>query len=95
MAYGIVYDSVNAQDKRKHILRRTCLSVVFIFLFICLVSAFWPNGMTLMKALLCTVNMDTTVQAVEVFAMELTSGFSVSDALENFAETIQKNGYEH
>lgn len=93
MAYSIVYDSGKTEENKKHPVRRACLTAVFVFVFLCLVSAFWPGGMMLMKELIRPVSMESTIQAAEVFAMEMSNGISLSDALKTLADTICQNGY--
>lgn len=69
------------------------LTIMLFFLFYRVVSTYWPEGMQLLRILLIPGEPDTTIQAAEVFASELRSGYALTDAVRNFCSTVFENGY--
>ena len=93
MAYQIIYDPNLKQDSKGNGIRRLLLTTAFFLCFLWMVGNLWPEGRELLKNLLIPGNPDMTLQAAEVFAQELGSGFSLADAARNFCIAVLENGY--
>ena len=92
VAYKIIYHSEIKKRYRKNIFRRACLTFTFFISFLWFVSVLWPEGMELIKMLIIPGNPDTTLQAAEVFAMELNCGVGLTHAINNFITMVRMNG---
>lgn len=93
VAYSIVYGMTENPQNSSSKLRRFALTAGMFLLFLWCVSSFWPEGSELLKVLLVPGDSETTIQAAEVFAQELSSGFSLADASKNFCITVLEHGY--
>ena len=93
LAYTIAYCCENKEIKRKHWIRCGCFTMIFLAVFICMVSVLWPEGRELMRNLIGLKDSGDVYAAAEVFAMEVGCGYSLPDALRNFAAAIRMNGY--
>ena len=89
--YRIEYGSKSGGQAGR--IRPLILTGIFFLLFCVGVNAFWPEGRVLLRTLLIPGDPDTTLQAAEVFAAELGSGYAVVDAVRNFCSAVWKNGY--
>ena len=92
VAYQIIYESEKRQKMMGNPIRRILLTLVFFSVFLWSVSAFWPEGKSLLKMILIPGDPDRTLQAAEVFAQELGSGFSFKDAVVNFYTAVRSYG---
>lgn len=92
MSYRIVYDSSVEAKTQKNRLIRSFLTLGFFICFLWTVHFFWPEGQELLKMMLIPGDPDSTLQAAEVFAQELNSGFSLLDAAENFCVAVMEHG---
>ena len=93
MAYRITYDSKKEREQTPCGIRRFFLTTLFFICFLWMVTSFWPEGKALMKLLLLPGDPDTTLQAAEVFAAELESGFPLTDAARNFCDAVLVHGF--
>ena len=93
MVYRIMYHSEKQETGRKHGGRRVLLTVMLFFVFCWAVCIWWPEGKMLLRTLLIPGEPEITIQAAEVFASELGSGYALSDAFRNFCNTVFENGY--
>lgn len=73
--------------------RRWILTLFFLFCFFWVVSACWPEGREILKFLMIPGDPDQTLQAAEVFAQEIGSGFALGDAARNFCIAVLEHGY--
>lgn len=69
------------------------LTVFTFACFLLLTVFFWEDGRELLKILLIPGDSDTTIQAVQVFAQEVGSGFQLKSAVRNLFSSILSNGY--
>ena len=93
MVYRIVYHSESQGSGRKCGGRRVFLTVMLFFVFCWAVCVCWPEGKQMLRILLIPGEPETTIQAAEVFASELDSGYALSDAVRNFCSAVFENGY--
>lgn len=93
MAYSIVYGMKQEQKNPRRKFRRFFLTAGMFLFFLWSVSSFWPEGKEILKFLLIPGDSETTIQAAEVFAQELSSGFSLADASQNFCIAVLEHGY--
>ena len=93
MAYSIVYGEKRKQNNPKSNVRKFLMTAGMFLFFLWSVSCFWPEGKEMLKLLLIPGDPETTIQAAEVFAQELSSGFSWTDASKNFCMTVLEHGY--
>lgn len=93
MGYRIIYDEKNEKKTNFSGIRRSILTAGFFLCFLWGVSVFWPEGRELLKVLLIPGDPETTLQAAEVFAQELESGFSLADAAQNFCMAVLDHGH--
>ena len=91
--YRIMYDSKNSIHSQKGRGRLAILTVVIFFIFCTAVCICWPDGKILLQTLLIPGDPETTLQAAEAFAAEVASGYTFSDAVNNFYSTVVRNGY--
>ena len=91
--YHIIYETEKRKKGKCSGLRRLFLTACFFLCFLWLVGTFWPDGQDLMKQLLIPGTPDITLEAAEVFAQEVGSGFSVTDAAWNFCLAVMSHGY--
>lgn len=92
VAYRIDYMPVNTRIDKGPGIRVLVMTVGFAVLFGALVSHFWPEGREILRAVLIPGDPDVTLEAAEVFAGELSSGFSLADAARNFCVTVLEHG---
>lgn len=93
MGYRITYGMEAGRKESDRGGRRFFLTAVFFLCFLWMVSVFWPEGRELLKILLIPGDPDETLRAAEVFAQELGSGFSLTDAAQNFCIAVLEHGY--
>lgn len=93
MAYSIVYGMKQEQKHTQSKSRRFVLTAGIFLFFLWSVSCFWPEGREMLKLLLVPGDSETTLRAAEVFAQELSSGFSLADASKNFCIAVLEHGY--
>ena len=93
MSYQITYGSKTDQNARGRGFRRVILTTAFFLCFLWMVGVYWPEGRELLKVMLIPGDPDYTLQAAQVFAQELGSGFSLSDASRNFCIAVLEHGY--
>ena len=93
MAYRISYDAEKQSKKTLSPFRCLVLTACFFACFLWLVSSFWPEGQELLRQLLIPGDPDITLEAAEVIAQELGSGFSMTDAARNFCLAVLEHGY--
>ena len=95
MGYRIIYGEEKKQEGKGRGFRILVMSVGFFFLFLQVLSHFWPEGMELMHNLLPMKEAEQTFRAAEIFSQELASGFSIRDAAANFRDTLLEYGHSH
>ena len=91
--YHIIYEAEKRKKGKGSGLRRLFLTTGFFLCFLWLVGTFWPDGQDLMKQLLIPGDPDITLEAAEVFAQEVGSGFAMADAARNFCLAVLNHGY--
>ena len=91
--YRIMYDSKDDKHNRKGRVRTVILTAVIFLIFCTAVCSYWPDGRFLLRTLLIPGDPETTLQAAEVFAAEVASGYAFSDAVKNFCSIVFENGY--
>ena len=94
VTYRIVYETEKRNKANGRGLRRLIMTVCFFVCFLWLVGAFWPQGQFLLRELLLPGDPTATLEAAEVFAQEMSSGFALKDAAENFMNTVLNHGYQ-
>lgn len=92
MGYRIIYESETELTRGKSGVRRIFLSVGFFLCFLLSVAGFWPEGREMLRILLIPGDPDITMEAAEVFAQELSCGYSLKDAAQNFCIAVWSNG---
>lgn len=93
MGYRITYSK---EEQKKHMSpngRRCRLTALLLGIFLLLTVLFWPEGREVLKILLIPEDADFMFQAAEVFAQELGSGSSLSNAARNFCISVLEHGY--
>lgn len=93
MDYRVIYGSECSCKRNVGSFRRFFLTTGFFFCFLWLVCCFWPDGRFLLKQLLIPGDPEVTLEAAEVFAQEVGSGFSLADAARNFCHVVLNRGY--
>ena len=93
MGYRIIYGKNAERKEPGRGVRRFLLTGCFFLCFLWMVSVFWPEGRELLKILLIPGDPEETMRAAEVFAQELGSGFSITDAARNFCVAVLEHGY--
>ena len=93
MVYRMVYESEKNGQLRTHRGRRMILTVFMFIVFYTAVCTFWPQGKELLQMLLIPGDPEIILQAAEVFAAEISSGYTVLDAARNFFGTVWKHGF--
>ena len=93
MPYSIVYGMEKEQKHSRKSRRRIVLTASMFLIFLWCVISYWKDGREVLKLLLIPGDAGSMIHAAEVFAQELSSGFSVVDALENFFGTVFAHGY--
>lgn len=93
MAYQIMYDREAKKSRSGRWVVRFILTACFFLIFLRMVSSFWPEGRELLQTLLIPGDPEMTLEAAEVFAQELNSGFSLYDAVRNFCAAVSE--YAH
>ena len=88
-----MYDSKSGKKRQKGRGRCVILTGVFFLIFCMAVCIYWPDGKTLLQTLVIPGDPETTLQAAEVFAAEVASGYAFTDAVKNFCSIIIENGY--
>lgn len=91
--YRMVYEAEKSGWLRTHRGRRMILTIVMFIVFYMAVCTFWPQGKKLLQTLLIPGNPETTLQAAEAFAAEISSGYTLLDAARNFFGTVWENGF--
>lgn len=91
--YRIMYDSRTSVHSQKSRGRLVFLTAVLFLLFCTAVYSYWPDGRILLQTMLIPGDPETTLQAAEVFAAEVASGYAFSDAVKNFCSSVIENGY--
>lgn len=91
--YHIIYECEQRKQGKGSGFRRLILTGCFFLCFLCLVASCWPDGYDLLKQLLIPGDPDITLEAAEVFAQEVGSGFSFRDAARNFCLAVLNHGY--
>ena len=91
--YHVIYGSESLCKRRWSSLRRFFFTTGFFICFLWLVCGFWPDGQLLLKQLLIPGDPEITLDAAEVFAQEIGSGFSLGDAIRNFCHVVLNRGY--
>lgn len=91
--YRIVYHSETKGSDRKSNGRCFFLTIMLFCVFCWSVCTYWPEGKQLLQTLLIPGEPEITLKAAEVFASELSSGYTLSDALWNFCSVVFGNGY--
>lgn len=91
--YRIMYDSKSSVHGQKSRGRLVFLTVVLFLVFCTSVCICWPEGRILLQTLLIAGDPETTLQAAEVFAAEVASGYTFLDAVKNFCSAVVENGY--
>ena len=93
--YRIIYGSGTGAHEKNSGGRRILLTGL-LFLFFCMaVYKFWPEGRMLLQTLLLPGTPETTLQAAEVFAAEMGSGYALQDAVRTFCAAVLGNGYSN
>ena len=90
MPYHIEYFHSDDQKQPSIGIRRFVLTSILFLFFCVLVSTLWPEGALLLKQ---AVFPDETLHAVDVFAQELSCGYSITDAVRNFLISMKANAY--
>jgi hypothetical protein len=93
MVYRIVYHTEAQGSDRKSGGRRVFLTVMLFSVFCWIVCFCWPEGKQMLRILLIPGEPEVTIQAAEVFASELCSGYTLSDAVRNFCANVLENRY--
>lgn len=93
MGYHIIYDGKGKECAADRRMRRLAMTGGFFLCFLWLVCIFWQEGREILKILLIPGDPEHTIQAAEVFAQELGSGFSLGDAARNFCISVLNYGY--
>lgn len=91
--YRIMYGSKDDKHNQKGRGRAVIMTAVIFLIFCTAVCIWWPEGRFLLRTMLIPGDPETTLQAAEVFAAELASGYSFSDTVKNFCSLIVENGY--
>ena len=91
--YQMVYESEKSGRLRTHRGRRMILTIFMFIVFYTAVCTCWPEGKELLQTLLIPGNPEITLQAAEVFAAEISSGYTLLDAARNFFGTVWENGF--
>ncbi len=84
MAYRVIYASDSREKKGARSGSFILMTVFFFILFLGAVFQFWPEGQLALQTWLLPWNSRRTLEAVEVFSQELSCGFSLGDAVQNF-----------
>lgn len=92
MGYRIIYDGGSKKAGTGRILRCFLLTSLFFFCFLGLVRVCWPEGWTLIEALVIPGNPDRTWQALEVFSQQLSDRNSILDALRDLGQAMPEYG---
>lgn len=93
MSYYIVYGDESPQKTEKHPLRRMIMTACFLGIFLWCVCRFWAAGKEVLQSFFIPGDPDRTIEAAQVFAQELSCGFSFADAAANFRETLLNHGF--
>jgi len=93
VSYRIEYTSEGEHKKMANFGNRIFLTIGFFICFLWMVNTYWPEGRDLLKRILIPGDPEVIMQAAEVFAQELSSGFTVTDAAKNFCIAIMEHGY--
>ena len=91
--YRIMYDSKDNKYNQKGRRRTVILTAVIFLIFCTSVCIWWPEGRFLLRTMLIPGDPETTLQAAEVFAAEIASGYAFSDAVKKFCNSVIENGY--
>lgn len=91
--YRMIYESGNSGHVQNGRGRCVILTAVLFIMFCMAVCIYWPEGKALLQTLLIPGDPETTLQAAEVFAAEVGSGYALSDAVRNFCCALFENGY--
>ena len=89
----MIYETETAKKSNGSIFRRLVLTAGFFLCFLWLVTTFWPDGQNLLKQILIPGNPEVTLEAAEVFAQEVRTGFPLADAVQNFCYAVMNHGY--
>jgi len=85
MPYKTDYTIMDNGDKKMSFLLRAICTVSFFFIFVILVTFFWPEGKEVLGIILFP---DRQINAMEVLACELESGNTFKSAVNDFVQTI-------
>lgn len=91
--YRIVYGSERDRSPKTITFRRLILAGILFFMFCVVVCMYFPEGRLLLQMLLIPGDPEKTLHAAEVFAAEMSSGYTISDAVRNFCSTVLENEY--
>ncbi len=91
MPYCISYEGEKKGHQGRSV-RRMAMTVFFFGWFIWTVSHNWQEGRQLLQSLLIPGDPQETLEAVQVFAQELSCGFTLGDAMKNFCTAVLNHG---
>lgn len=89
MSYRIHYQTTGKKEiGEKNRFRRTAMMVLCFYLFLVMVSNFWPEAAKLAKDTLFTLRPAVVVSAMDEIAKEFQEGITFSEVIENMVQNL-------
>lgn len=85
MGYRVTYPLKMRLPKQKtNHTRRTLLTIVFLCIFLTIVTVAWPRGKAVLQGMVFSGDLAVTAAALEDMTSDLQAGMPFADALEEF-----------